>query len=77
MLCACLLTDSSFHHYAYTDSGISQELDIFSDPTHPFMLWQHDIFDPWVQQLQHDADTAYTSICNNRGKFTALHSVVK
>ena len=66
MLCACLLTDSSFHHYAYTDNRIWQELDMFSDPTTLFMLWHHDIFAPWVQQLQHDADRAY--YCNRGGR---------
>ncbi len=45
---------------------------MFSDPTTPFMLWHHDIFAPWVQQLQHDADRAYTSTCSNRGGRTVL-----
>ena len=66
-LCACLLTDSAFHYYDYTDSRIWQKLDIFSDPTTPFMVWHHDILAPYVRQLQHDAERAYKSICEKRG----------
>ena len=47
ILCACLLTDSCFHYYTYSDHRIWQELDIFSDPTTPFMLWHHNVFAPW------------------------------
>ena len=36
------------------------------------MLWHHDIYAPWVQQLQHAADRAYTSICSNRGGRTVF-----
>ena len=71
-LCACLLTDSCFHYYDYTDSQIWQELDIFSNPTTPFMVWHHDTFAPYVRQLQQDADRAYRSICDQRGGRTVL-----
>ncbi len=66
-LCACLLTDSTFHYWDHRDSRIWQELDIFSDPTTPFMVWHHDTFAPYVRQLQHDADRAYRSMCDQRG----------
>ena len=46
---------------------------MFSDPATPFVLWHHDIYAPWVQQLKHAADRAYTSICSNRGGRTVLN----
>lgn len=36
------------------------------------MLWHHDVLAPWVQQLQHDAERAYKSICSKREGRTAL-----
>ena len=36
------------------------------------MAWHHDTFALYVRQLQHDADRAYKSICDQRGGRTVL-----
>ena len=36
------------------------------------MAWHHDTFALYVRQLQHDADRAYRSICDQRGGGTVL-----
>ena len=58
-LCCTLLVDSAFHYYKFKDSACWKELGMFSDCTSGWMRWHHDMFAPWVQQTQHDAERAH------------------
>ena len=73
-LCQCLLQDSAPFRWVYPDSLIWRALEVFQDPTTPFMKWHHGTLTPWVRQLQRDADSVciHASIRNMRGGRTVL-----
>ena len=71
-LCQCLLQDSAFFRWDCPDSPIWRALEVFQDPTTPFMRWHHDTLAPWVRQLQRDAARCHASIRNMRGGRTVL-----
>lgn len=71
-LCQCLLQDSAFFRWDYPDSPVWRALEVFQDPTTPFMKWHHDALTPWVRQLRHDADRCHASFSNMRGGRTVL-----
>ena len=71
-LCECLLQDSAFFRWNFPNSPIWRALEVFQDPTTPFMQWHHDTLTPWVRQLQRDADRCHASIRNMRGGRTVL-----
>lgn len=57
-----ILQDSCFLYPKYINSRLWRDIELFSDPYSPFMMWLREVLTPAVQKLQQQADRLHDSI---------------